>query len=372
MFFKGTKKRPTTLEISSLIDGVGGEFNAFTSKEFTGYYIKASAKNIDLVLDVLSDILLNSKFDEEEIGRERGVIREELKMYLDTPMRQIGDLFEELLYGDQPLGWNTIGTYESLKNLNRINFSSYLGRFYQPSNIIVAVAGGVEEDKVHSVVERYLGAMPNKKAESYIPLSYEQEKPATKIFNKKTEQAHIFLGVRSYPRKHVNRYKVAVLNALVGASMSSRLFIELRERRGLAYYVRSGVDEYHDTGYFAAQAGVEISKVDEAIKVILNEFGRLTQEKVLGQELKKAKEYIKGKLTLGMEDSQEVASFFGLQELLEGKIRSPEEIMEEIDKVSADGVKSVAADIFKNNGLNLAIIGPYKDEGRFGKILKIG
>jgi len=370
MVFKGTKRRPTTLEISSMIDGIGGEFNAFTSKEYTGFYIKAASKHIDLVLDILSDMLLNSKFDQEEIERERGVIFEELRMYLDTPMRHVGDLFEELLYGDQPLGWNIIGTTASLKNINRDSFLSYLNRFYNPDNIIVTIAGGLAEEKTSLLVNKYFGELPNKKAGSFKPVTFKQEKPAVKIFNKKTEQAHLCLGVRSYPRGHKNRYKAALLNTILGSSMSSRLFIQLRERRGLAYYVRSGIDEYYDTGFFVAQAGVKLSKIDEAIKVILGEFNTLVQEKISEKEIKKAKEYIKGKLVLGLEDSQEVAAFFGSQELLERKIRTPEELAREIDAVSAADVKAVASEIFKNSGLNLAVMGPYENKERFGKILK--
>jgi predicted Zn-dependent peptidase len=371
MFFKGTKKRPSALEISSLIDGIGGEFNAFTSKEYTGFYIKARANHLDLVLDVLSDMLLNSKFDQAEIERERGVIFEELRMYLDTPMRCVGDVFENLLYGDQPLGWNTIGTLETLKNIKRSDFTSYLSRFYVPNNLIVSISGGVGVEKANSLTEKYLGSVAYKKVDTFLPVSIDQKKPAVSLVSKKTEQAHFCLGARAYPRGSENRYKLAVLNVIAGSSMSSRLFIQLRERRGLAYYVRSGVDEYADSGVFAVQAGVEIKKIEEAIKVTLAELKKLATDEVSSQELKKAKEYIKGKLILELEDSREVASLFGSQALLEKEIKTPQEIMKEIDKVEASDVQKVASDIFKDSGLNLAIIGPYKDEGKFDKILTL-
>ncbi|KKU12219.1 MAG: Peptidase M16 domain protein [Candidatus Woesebacteria bacterium GW2011_GWA1_45_8] len=371
MFFKGTKKRPNALEISSVIDGIGGEFNAFTSKEYTGFYIKASAKHLDLVLDVLTDMLLNSKLDSGEIERERGVIFEELRMYLDTPMRYVGDVFENLLYGDQPLGWNIIGSLQSLKNIKRGDLTSYLSRFYVPNNLIVSISGGVGADEAESLVEKHLGGEAAKKTTNFLPVEITQKRPAVKLVSKKTEQAHFCLGVRSYPRGHENRYKLAVLNTIIGVSMSSRLFIQLRERRGLAYYVRSGVDEYRDTGFFAAQAGVEIKKIDEAIKVTLAEFAKLAKEKVSSKELTKAKEYIKGKLVLELEDSREVASLFGIQALLEEKIKTPQEIMKEIDKVEAADIQKVASDIFRDSALNLAIIGPYKDKAKFAKILKL-
>jgi len=371
MFFKGTKKRPSAVEISSVIDGIGGEFNAFTSKEYTGYYVKSSSKYLSLALDVLSDMLLHSKFETTEIDRERGVILEELRMYLDTPVRHIGDVFEELLYGDQPLGWNTVGTVESLKTIKRDDFISYVDTFYRPANMVVSISGGVEKEQVKRLVDKYLGSRPNKEAKNFLPVAFSQERPTVKLVNKKTEQAHFCLGVRAYPRAHKNRYKLAVLNTILGASMSSRLFIQLRERRGLAYYVRSMAEEYHDTGFFAVQAGVEINKIEEAIKVTLAELAKLSEKSVQAEELKKAREYIKGKLILELEDSREVAGMFGSQILLEEKIRTPKEIIKNIDAVSASDVQMVAYDIFKDRSLNLAIIGPYKDEGKFVKILKL-
>ncbi|OGY25904.1 MAG: hypothetical protein A2Z24_02375 [Candidatus Woykebacteria bacterium RBG_16_44_10] len=371
MFFKGTKKRPTALDISTLIDGIGGEFNAFTSKEYTGYFVKASAEKVDLVLDVLSDMLLNSKFDQEEIDRERGVIFEELRMYLDTPVRHIHDVYEQLLFGDQPLGWDIVGSLESLKNINRKEFLEFKNSYYNPENMLVSIAGGIKHSDIENYTKNYLGNLENKKTATYNKVKISQNKPAVKLSEKKTEQAHLAIGVRSYPRGHKNRYIAAVLNTILGSSMSSRLFIELRERRGLAYYVRAGIEEYHDAGSFVASAGVPPKKIGEAIKVILDEFNKITGEKVGEKELKKTKEHIKGRLILELEDSREVAALFGSQQLLEGKVRSVEEIFTKIDAVSAEDIKKVAADIFKNEALNLAIIGPYKDEGKFVKILKL-
>ncbi len=371
MFFKGTKKRPSALDISTLIDGIGGEFNAFTSKEYTGYYIKGAARHLDLILDVLSDMLLNSKFDQAEIDRERGVINEELRMYLDTPMRHIGDVFEELLYGDQPLGWDTVGTLDSLKNINHRQFLEYLKRYYHPSNMVATIAGGVSAQIAHEKIEKFFGSMLDEKAKGFLPVKVSQQKPAIKLQFKETEQAHLAIGVRSYPRGHENRYKSAVLGSILGASMSSRLFIQLRERRGLAYYVRASSEEYADSGYFAANAGVEPKNTEEAVKVILEELKKIGQEKVSAEELKKAKEYIKGKLVLETEDSRDVAGMFGMQMLLENKIRTTDEIIKNIDAVTAEGVREAASDIFKTQTLNLAVIGPFKEEEKFAKILKL-
>lgn len=370
MLFKGTKKRPTALDISSLIDGIGGEFNAFTSKEATGYYVKAAKDHIQLCLDVVSDMLLNSLFAQEEIDRERNVIAEELRMYLDTPMRYVPEVYDALLYGDQPLGWDTVGTIASMGNINHKDFMKYIDDFYTPSNMLVVVSGGAEPAKVKVMVDEYMGAIKDKKAKGFKKVVFNQTKAAVKIFWKNSEQAHFCIGVRSYPLGDKNRYKLAVLNTILGSSMSSRLFIQLRERRGLAYYVRSGTEEYHDAGSLAAQAGVQPKNIEEALKVILNEFSLLASKPLSEVELKKAKEYLKGKLVLELEDSREVASIFGMQELLEEKIRTPKEIIENVEKVTADDVKGVAKDIFKNQGLNLAIIGPYKSESKFEKILK--
>lgn len=371
MFFKGTKKRPTALEISTLIDGIGGEFNAFTSKEYTGYYIKASIKHIDMLMDVLSDMLQNSKFEQEEIDRERGVIFEELRMYLDTPVRYIHDLYDQLLYGDQPLGWDIVGTIESLKNINKADFLKFKENYYNPENMLVSISGGLQHTDTESYTKEYLGNLENKKTATFPKVKIAQSKPAVKVMTKATEQAHLALGVRSYPRGHKNHYAAAVLGALLGSSMSSRLFIQLRERRGLAYYVRAGADEYYDSGSLAASAGVPPKKIDEAIKIILDEFSKVADEKVGEKELIKTKEHMKGRLVLELEDSREVATTFGAMQLLEGKIRTLEEIFKNIDKVDAEDLRRVAKEIFVNKGLNLTVIGPYKSEDKFAKILRI-
>ncbi|MEX0621383.1 MAG: pitrilysin family protein [Candidatus Woykebacteria bacterium] len=371
MFFKGTKKRPTALDISTLIDGIGGEFNAFTSKEFTGYFVKASTRHFELILDVLSDMLQNSKFDQEEIVRERGVIFEELRMYLDTPVRYIHDLHEQLLFGDQPLGWDIVGTIDSLKNINRREFLAFKDAYYNPENMLVSIAGGTSHSDTENITKMYLGDLKNKKQVKFPKVKITQNRPAVKVLTKNTEQAHLIVGVRAYPRGHKNHYPAVLLNTVLGSSMSSRLFIQLRERRGLAYYVRGGIEEYHDAGSFAASAGVPPQKIDEAIKVILEEYIKTTQSMVGEAELKKAKEHIKGRLTLELEDSREVATLFGTDQLLEGKFRSLEEISKNVDKVTAKQVQDIAKEIFVDRNLNLTVIGPYKREEKFAKILKL-
>src|SRR5579872_4068298 len=276
MAFKGTKKRPTAMDIAGLIDGIGGEFNAFTSKETTGYYIKASAANIELSLDLLSDMLQNSKLDEAEINKEKGVILEEINLYEDTPMRNIGDIYERLLYGNTPLGWDIVGEKDVIKKITRNDFTVYMNSLYSPSNMTVVVAGGVTNQSVLPLIQKYFASMP-----SFLPLEYQkqsvnQSQNAVYLKKKETEQSHLALGMHTVPLEHPQRYPLAVLSAILGGGMSSRLFLEVREKRGLAYYVRSHSDHYQDVGSFVTTAGVDSSRIDDAIKVIKDEYIRIT------------------------------------------------------------------------------------------------
>ena len=370
MAFKGTQKRPTALDIATTIDGIGGEFNAFTSKDHTGYYIKAASKHLPLLFDVLSDMLLHSKFDPNEIEREKGVIIEEINMYEDMPIRKIGDLYENLLYGDSKLGRDIAGIPDVIRSIAREDFLSYLNRFYSPVNTVATISGGIQGD-VKALTEKYLGEWHNKKPDSPDRQKDNQEKPGLLLKHKDTQQAHLCLGVRAFHNTHPDRYKLGVLTNILGGGMSSRLFIEVRERRGLAYYVRSNDEMYTDVGNFVTQAGVDVKRIDDAIKVILQEFDKIREKGVKEKELKKAKENIKGKLILELEDSRNVAGLFASAELLEDRIKTPEEIMRKVDRVTAEDVRATAQNVFKEETLNLAVIGPYKNEERFLKLLKL-
>lgn len=373
MFFKGTAKRPTALDISSTVDGIGGEFNAFTSKEYTGYYVKAAKKHMELSLDVLSDMLLHSKFESAEIEKEKGVIVEEINLYEDTPMRRIGDVFEELLYGDQPLGRAVLGTKDVIKSITRNDFVSYIGRLYKGGNVIVGVAGGIhDEDLAVKSVERYFGGLEDEKVAGALAVKDQQRQPKVLIKYKKTDQAHLSIGVRAFPVDSPERYALSVLSTILGGNMSSRLFIQVRERRGLAYYVRSGADHYKDAGYFVTQAGLDIKRIEEAVKVILEEYNKVTKvTEVTEGELKKAKEYIKGKMILELEDSQSVVGLYVSQALLEREIKTPDVIMRKIDGVTKEDVARVAGEVFKNEKLNLAMIGPFDGGKKFEDLLKL-
>lgn len=371
MFFKGTQKRPTTLHISSELDAIGGEYNAFTSKDHTGYWAKVDAKHFDTALDVVADMYLNSKIDEEEIKKEKGTIIQELNMYEDTPTRNVGDIFESLLYGKNPLGREIIGYKKTISSFKRKDFIDYMNRFYTANDTVIAVAGKINEKKVLKSVEKYFSNMRKGKKPQILKVKEDQKKPAAFLKFKKTDQTHFVLGVRAYHQNHKDRFALSLLSVILGGNMSSRLFIEVREKRGLAYYVRTGTDTFSDCGYLATQAGVEHKNMKLAIETILSEYARMAREKVSEEELRRAKDYISGKSVMGMESSDEVASFFIDQEFIRKKILTIEEILERLEKVTAADIMRVAQEIFQNGKLNLAVIGPHKNKKELEKILNL-
>lgn len=371
MFFKGTQKRPTTLDISAELDAVGGEYNAFTGKDKTGYYAKVDSKHIGTAMDVVFDMFLNSKIEEKEIKREKGTIIQELNMYEDTPMRNVGDEFESLLYPGNPLGRYIVGTKKTVRSFKRKDFVDYMDKFYRANDTIVCVAGKMDEKKVIEKAKEHFKSMARGLKPKLVPAAEKQTAPALRIKYKNTDQSHLIVGVRAYDQNHKDRFALSLLSVILGANMSSRLFIEVRERRGLAYYVRSGVEAFEDCGYFETQAGVEHKNLELALATILAEYAKIAREKVSEEELKKAKEYIKGKSIMGLEASDEVAMFYVDQEMERKKIMTIEEIFAKIDKVSVDDILRVAGDIFQNRKLNLAVIGPHRNGQRLKKLLKI-
>lgn len=373
MAFKGTKKRPSARIISSLIDGIGGECNAFTGKETTGFYVKSAASHIEISMEVLSDMLTNSLLDQKEIDKEKGVILEEINLYEDTPVRKIGDIYEQLLYGDTPMGWDTAGEKDIIRNINRSDFVDYMNSLYSAHNITVVVAGGVNSKKTLEQIKKYFGGMSRFDTKGYKKVVENQTKPNVLLKHKKTEQSHIALGVRTVPLEDPDHYPLAVLSAILGGGMSSRLFHEVREKRGLAYYARSNSDHYMDCGSLVSTAGVDSRRIDEAIKVMVEEYQKLAMDgNLTNDEFKKAKEFIKGHFVLELEDSRSVAAFYASQELLEKKIDNPLVVVAKIDKVTIEEVEKVGKKYFKENGLNLAIIGDFEDGQRFENLLHYG
>ncbi len=371
MFFKGTKKRPTTLDISSELDAIGGEYNAFTAKDKTGYYAKIDAKYIDIALDVVSDIFLNSKIDKKEIEKEKGTIIQEINMYEDTPMSNVGNVFENLLYQKNSLGRKTIGHKKTVQNFRRKNFMNYMKRFYVANDTVICVAGKFNKKEVINWVKKYFVGMKKGKKPEFKKVVEEQSKPEVKIKYKETDQTHLVLGNRAYHQEHKDRFALGLLAVILGGNFSSRLFIEVREKRGLAYYVRTGTETYKDVGYIATQAGVDHKNLEITIATILKEYQKIKDLKIGQKELKKAKDFVKGQSIMGFESSDEVAMFHIDQEVRRRKIMSLPEIFKKIDAVTVGDIQRVAKDVFQNRKLNLAIIGPHKESEKLENILKL-
>ena len=372
IFFKGTKKRPTALNISTEMDKIGAEFNAFTGKDATGFYIKTDSAHFSLSLDMISDILLNSKFSSAEINRERGVILEEMKMIQDTPMHYVSDLFEKLLYESDPLGNLIIGTEKNILNFKQSDFIDYFNKHYTAENTVVCAAGKIDKiENCAKKIEKHFKKIKNKKKQEIKIADIKQAKPNILLHYKKTDQAHLCIGARGYGLRDKRRWALKLLSVILGGNMSSRLFIEVRERRGLAYYVRTSYQGYTDCGYLATQAGVDKNKIEQAIKIILREYKKIAKNGIKEDELQKSKNYIKGASTLSLETSDQIANFLTNQEILLNEISSAKEHFAKIDKVTADDIQKTAQDIFTSQKLNLAIIGEYKDKKKFEHILQL-
>jgi predicted Zn-dependent peptidase len=368
MFFKGTERRPTARDISVEIDGIGGDFNAFTGKEYTGYYVKCAAEHLDLAVDVLADMLLHSTFDPDEIEREKGVILEEMAMYRDLPQRYVGTVYDELLYGDTPLGWDIIGAEEVIKGADRDLFRSFTDRWYTANRTVVGLAGNVSQSARDAVAERFL-ALPGANEGTRLDATWSQDGPRVKLHHKESEQAHLLLGVRSPGLMDEDRYALGVMNAILGGGMSSRLFTEVRERRGLCYYVYSHHDAYTDAGSLVVAAGVDTGRIDLAITTILEELWKLADEGPDEAEFTKAKNYLKGKFVLGIEDTRGLIMFGARREAVEDGYWEPAKALAAIDAITLDDVRRIAGRVFDREQLNLAVVGPYDDEERFRKLL---
>ncbi len=375
MCFKGTKNRPTALAISSELESLGAVNNAFTGHEETGYWAKVHSAKLDDILEIISDLYLNPIFDEKEMEKEKGVVIEELNMYEDIPMRKVGDLFTELLYGDQPAGWDIGGTKEVIRSLKKDDVLKYRGRHYVASATVVAIAGDFSaqggEKKILKRIEGLFSKMPDAKKFPKEKTSDLQNKPAVFVKFKKSDQAHIILGFRAFDMYDRRRHALAVFGDILGGGMSSRLFQRVREQMGAAYYVRAGADLFTDHGFFAVSAGLDNSRTNQVIAAILDEFKKISLKPVSAEELNKSKNHIIGQLMIGLETSDEVAGFYGNQEIFRQEMITPEQLAKKIEKVTVNDVSKIAKDIIKNQHLNLAIIGPFKEKKEFEKILKI-
>jgi predicted Zn-dependent peptidase len=369
MFFKGTKKRPTPLEIASPVENVGGIFNAFTSQDLTGYYIKVDAFHLDLALDMVADIFLNSLLPSREIAKEKGVVIEEINMRKDTPMVHAADLMERFLYGDQPAGWDVAGKKETVLSLSRSDLVSYVQSQYVAENTLVCVAGNMNDKKVKEKVSTLFSSISQKKFKDKLDVKEFQRKPEVLLEYRKTDQTHLALAARGYNLFHKDRFAQDIMAAILGGGMSSRLFMEVREKHALAYYISSSSEANPDTGFLATFAGVKNENADKAVQVIAKEYRKLAEKRVGRKELRNAKDRLKGKMALSLESSDAKAEFYGVQEILENRFFTPEQLYDRIEAVSGADIQRVAKDMFSASNLNLVVLGPFKEKSGFEKLL---
>ncbi len=362
LFFKGTNRRPTAKAVSKELDKFGADFNAFTEREFTGYFVTIDAEQVDVAFDVIADMLLNSKFLDEEIEKERDVVKEEIKMVRDNPSAYISqELLPDFLYGDQPAGWSVAGPEENIDRITREELMSYRKRHYHARNSVLVVAGGITRQEIESKAQTFLGSVPEQEIQPKPRVVEKQRKPRNRIIFRDTDQTQVMLGFRAYNVfDGRNKYAERALSVIMGGNMSSRLFTEVREQRGLAYMIRTLTSFRTDRGSFVIKAGLNNGKVEEAIKIILNELRNVTAHGVTEEEVKDAKTFITGSAKLDLEESFEIAENFAVQELLEKKMDPIEETFKQIDRITRDDVVRVACEIFVPERLNLVILGPHR------------
>jgi len=372
LMFKGTKKRPTEIDVMKPMDEIGGIYNAFTGQDFTGYFAKVQAKKLNLAVEWTADILLHALLNSKDIEKERGVIIEEINMFYDHPMRYIWTLWNKTLYGDQPAGWDIAGEKETVAKLSRQNLCAYRQAQYTAKNTIVCVSGNFNPSVVQKLVKQNFrtinSGLPGKK----LPVLENQINPHVELYRKETQQTEIAIGVRAFNIFDPRRYALELLGLALGGMSTSRIFEEVRIKRGLVYDVHSEILMDPDSGSLVTVANLDSNRLDEGIKVILGEYKKAAQNGITLSELRKAKDNYIGKSALLLESSHAQASFYAQQELLEGKVLTPKQLYSKIEKVTLSEIKKTAADIFQLKNLNLALIGPYDDKNRFQKLLEAG
>ncbi|HSR89163.1 MAG TPA: pitrilysin family protein [Candidatus Udaeobacter sp.] len=371
MLFKGTKKRPTHLEISRELDAIGAEYNAFTSKDYTGYYVRTGEVNTEKAFDWLADITFNSKLDAAEIEKEKGVIVEELRMYDDNPLMAVDNLFERTIFGEtHPLGWDIGGTADSVRGLSREDLLSYYQKFYLPSNMVLVVAGKINNKKLPKLIKLF---EVNKSSDKKTELKSGFEKFIWKkeslpladrlaVSEKKLDQAQVIIGFPGLAYNDPDRYALAVLLNILGGGMSSRLFVEVREKHGLAYMVNAGSGSFRDVGIATIQAGLDPSRLGAAFKVIKEELIKIKEKSVSAKELADSKNNISGRTELSMEDSSAQAQWFAKQFWFADKMQTYEQVTARIKKVTAADVKRLANKVFDLDAAHVAVIGPMSKE----------
>jgi predicted Zn-dependent peptidase len=368
--FKGTANYATSMDLAVAIDGVGGKHNAFTSKEYTGYWVKVGADKLELALDVVSDLVLTARLREEDIEKERGVIIEEINMYEDQPQAKVGEVFEELVYEGSPLSRPVIGYKETVAAMRRQDFVAHQEKWYGPEQIVLGIVGRIsnKEYRIENLVEEYFAKGERGKGGREAEIrdkKYEiRNTKRIRVVKKKTEQAHYVLGYPSIGRFDPRRYVLGILATLTGGNSSSRMFNEIREKRGLAYYAYASADLNRDVGSFYAFGGVKLDRAVEAVKVTMEELAKIAAGAIDEVEVDRAREYVIGKVQLDLEDSSRLAEMMVQKALFEGKVESVEAMLAKYKAVTLDEVKALAAELLVPERMNLAVIGPYK-EGDF-------
>ena len=370
MVFKGTERRPTPFEISSTIEGTGGVINAGTEHELTVYWVKVAQTHFEESLDLLMDMLRNSLYEQEGIEKERMVVIEELSMINDYPGYKADALIDEMLWPEHPLGRDIGGTKESVTAISREMMLDYMARYYTPSNIVISVAGSVSHEDVVQQVETLCDGWPTFDPEGWSPFTHVQSEAQLSLEYRKTEQAHLCFAFPGVSLQHADRYALDILSVILGEGMSSRLFVEVREKEGLAYDVHSGVTHFQDCGAFVVTAGVDPSRVYSAVEKILAQVSGL-RDAVPEDELEKAKRLISGRLLLRMEDTRAVSGWIGNQEMLLGRILNLEDVVERVNSVTTEELRRVAGDILVADKLNMAVVGPCRGKLRLQRLLKL-
>jgi predicted Zn-dependent peptidase len=358
LLFKGTKKRPTTQIIAELVDGVGGMHNAYTSNDMTCYYIKLPRQHAKLAIDILADMIRHPLLDPVEVDRERGVVIEEMHVYRDDPARYINDLLPQLIWPKDPLGREIIGTEDVINAIPRDDIADFQARYYSPSNLVVAVSGDIDHDTVVKQITELMGDMKRFEVPAITKLKTELAPELTYELEQETNQAHLLIGCQAYPYDHLNDAAARVLTTILGGGMSSRLFINVRERQGLAYHVYADYNNYVDTGLFSIYGGINLDKTEQAIESILAELERLRIEPVSEAELTKVKNKMSGSLQMALENTFAIADRMGTRLLLLDQIKTPEETIAEIDAITAEDVMRVAKDLLVPERLRMAVIAP--------------
>ncbi|MGH7776373.1 MAG: M16 family metallopeptidase [Candidatus Dormibacterales bacterium] len=364
LLFKGTRRRPTAQEIAEAIEGVGGVMNASTDKEVTAYWTRVPGERLELAVDVLADIVSDSQLAPADVDKERMVILEELKMYQDQPQDYVHSLFEQIMWPGHPLGRDIGGTAESVSGLSREDLAACVADHYRLDNVVVSVAGGIDPERARELVEERLGLGDGDGDRAWNPVDGLAAGASVLLHRKETEQAHICLGVRAFSYRDPDRYTLDLVNTILGEGMSSRLFLEIREKRGLAYDVHSYTSKHRDTGYLAVYMGVDPKKAEGAVAAAAAELRRLAAQEVGGAELTKAKEFTKGRVRLGLEGTNAMASWLGQQQLLMGRIRTVEEVVENVEAITAEDVGRVARRLLEGS-LQVAVIGPFAGDAGF-------